>query len=72
MARFLKLTHASMGQIAINVDHVIAFSPNEDGGTDLDLRDDKNMTVIEDCASLWNKLGGKSWTQSNPSLLASK
>lgn len=54
---FLKLKHAT-GAMVVNTLHVIAMSPNEEGGTDIDLVDNKNITVENDFDAIWDKMKG--------------
>ena len=52
---FLKLKHVT-GPMVINTLHVIAMSPNEEGGTDIDLVDNKNITVLNEFDDIWEKM----------------
>jgi len=60
---FLKLKHAT-GPMVINTLHVIAMSPNTDdrGGTDIDLVDNKNITVENEFDAIWEKMKGVNGT----------
>lgn len=59
---FLKLKHVT-GPMVINTLHVIAMSPNnEEGGTDLDLVDNKNITVENEFEVIWEKMKGVNGT----------
>jgi len=58
---FLKLKHVT-GPMVINTLHVIAMSPNEEGGTDIDLVDNKNITVENEFDAIWNKMKGVNGT----------
>jgi len=54
---FLKLKHVT-GPMVINTLHVIAMSPNtnDEGGTDIDLVDNKNITVLNEFDDIWEKM----------------
>jgi hypothetical protein len=58
---FLKLKHVT-GPMVVNTLHVIAMSPNEEGGTDIDLVDNKNITVENDFEVIWDKMKGVNGT----------
>jgi hypothetical protein len=57
---FLKLKHVT-GPMVINTLHIIAMSPNTDesGGTDIDLTDNKNITVENKFEEIWDTLRRK-------------
>jgi hypothetical protein len=54
---FLKLKHVT-GPMVINTLHVIAMSPNtnDEGGTDIDLVDNKNITVENKFEEIWDTM----------------
>jgi hypothetical protein len=54
---FLKLKHVT-GPMVINTLHVIAMSlnTNDEGGTDIDLVDNKNITVENKFEEIWDTM----------------
>jgi hypothetical protein len=52
---FLKLKHAT-GPMVINTFQIIAMSPNEVSGTDIDLTNNRVLVVENNFDSIWSRL----------------
>ena len=52
---FLKLKHVT-GPMVINTFQIIAMSPNEENGTDIDLTNNRAIVVENNFDSIWSRL----------------